>query len=216
MESLPPWTPVSPFRIRSRVVLPAPFGPESETRSRALDLERDPVEERIAGELLAEVGCGDDGHGPKGRARRLCSSSFRRGRYERQGPVNPGVTVPPKVLVCDNEEALRALVRGALDLTDYEIVEARDGDESVDLARFCDPDLIVLDMMMPGRTGLEVLAELRTEPRFSEIPVIMLTARAQVEDRQAALEAGVSRFLPKPFSPLELASVVEELLNGNR
>ena len=123
--------------------------------------------------------------------------------------------MPPRVLVCDNEEALRALVRGALDLGDYEIVEAHDGDESLELARSCDPDLIVLDMMMPGRTGLEVLAELRTEDRFAATPVIMLTARAQAQDRQAAIDAGVSLFLPKPFSPLELASVVEELLDGH-
>lgn len=122
--------------------------------------------------------------------------------------------MPPKVLVCDNEEALRALVRGALDLSDYEIVEARDGDESLDLARSCDPDLIVLDMMMPGRTGLEVITELRAEERFAETPVIMLTARVQAQDRQAAIEAGVSRFLPKPFSPLELAATVEELLGS--
>jgi CheY-like chemotaxis protein len=121
----------------------------------------------------------------------------------------------PKVLVCDNEEALRALVRGALELGDYEIVEAHDGNESVELARSFDPDLIVLDMMMPGRSGLEVLAELRTEARFTATPVIMLTARAQAEDRQAALAAGVSRFLPKPFSPHELACIVEELLNGH-
>ena len=124
--------------------------------------------------------------------------------------------MPPKVLVCDNEAALRALVRGALELDDYEIVEAHDGDQSVELARACDPDLIVLDMMMPGRTGLEVLAELRAEDRFAETPVIMLTARAQAQDRLAAVDAGVSRFLPKPFSPLELASVVEELLDGHR
>jgi CheY-like chemotaxis protein len=123
--------------------------------------------------------------------------------------------LPPRVLVCDNEEPLRALVRGALDLGDYEIVEARDGDESLDLARSCDPDLIVLDMMMPGRSGLEVLAELRAEDRFVATPVIMLTARAQAQDRQAAIDAGVSRFLPKPFSPLELASVVEQLLDGH-
>lgn len=121
----------------------------------------------------------------------------------------------PKVLICDNENALRALVRGALAPSDYEIVEARDGDESVELARACEPDLIVLDMMMPGRSGLEVLSELRAESRFAETPVIMLTARAQATDREAAEGAGASLFLPKPFSPLELASVVEELLNGH-
>ena len=122
--------------------------------------------------------------------------------------------MPPTVLVCDNEEPLRALVRGALDLGDYEIVEAHDGDESLELARSCVPDLIVLDMMMPGRTGLEVIAALRAEDRFAETPVIMLTARTQAQDRQVALAAGVTCFLPKPFSPLELAATVEELLEA--
>jgi CheY-like chemotaxis protein len=121
----------------------------------------------------------------------------------------------PRVLVCDNEEVLRTLVRDALEDADYEIAEAKDGDESLELARELEPDLIVLDVMMPGRTGFEVLGELRAESRFAETPVIMLTARAQAADRDAAEEAGASRFLPKPFSPLELASIVEELLNGN-
>jgi CheY-like chemotaxis protein len=124
--------------------------------------------------------------------------------------------VPKKVLICDNEEALRALVRGALEIEDYELVEARDGDESVALARAWEPDLIVLDMMMPGRTGLEVLNELRSESRFAATPVVMLTARAQAADRDAASAAGATEFLPKPFSPLALASLVEELLNGTK
>jgi CheY-like chemotaxis protein len=124
--------------------------------------------------------------------------------------------MPPQVLACDNEEPLRALVCGALAIGDYDIVEACDGDESVDLARSFEPDLIVLDMMMPGRTGLEVLQELRADARFVETPVVMLTARAQAADRQAAEDAGTSHFLPKPFSPLALASLVEELLNGHR
>jgi len=71
-------------------------------------------------------------------------------------------------------------------------------------------------MMMPGRTGLEVLAELRQDARFAETSVIMLTARAQAADREAAEDAGVDRFLPKPFSPLELEAVVSELLDGGR
>jgi CheY-like chemotaxis protein len=61
-------------------------------------------------------------------------------------------------------------------------------------------------------TGLEVLAELRADPELADIPVVMLTARAQLTDREAALEAGADRFLPKPFSPLELAGLVAELL----
>jgi CheY-like chemotaxis protein len=124
--------------------------------------------------------------------------------------------VAPKVLVCDNEEVLRALVRAALAPSGYDIAEARNGDESVELARDLEPDLIVLDMMMPGRTGLEVLEELRGEERFAETPVVMLTARTQEADRESASTAGADRFLPKPFSPVELASVVEELLDGSR
>ena len=120
----------------------------------------------------------------------------------------------PTVLICDNEEPLRALVRAALDGSGYSIAEARDGDESVDLARELRPDLIVLDMMMPGRTGLEVLAELRADESFADTRVIMLTARAQAADRDAATDAGADRFLPKPFSPLELAAAVDELLDN--
>lgn len=118
----------------------------------------------------------------------------------------------PKVLICDNEDALRALVRGALSMSDYELAEARDGDESLEVAREFEPDLIVLDLMMPGRTGFEVLEELRTDARFAETPVVLLTARTQAADREAADSAGADRFLPKPFSPLELVSIVEELL----
>lgn len=121
----------------------------------------------------------------------------------------------PRILVCDNEPALRALVRGALAQADYEVHEARDGDESLERARELEPDLIVLDMMMPGRTGLQVLQELRVEDRFRDTPVIMLTARAQASDRLAAADAGVSLFVAKPFSPLELALVVEDLIGAN-
>jgi CheY-like chemotaxis protein len=118
------------------------------------------------------------------------------------------------ILICDNEPALRGLVRAALADDGYELHEARDGDESLELARALEPDLIVLDMMMPGRTGIQVLEELRAEERFRETLVIMLTARAQASDRLAAAAAGANRFVPKPFSPLELAVVVEQLLDG--
>lgn len=117
-----------------------------------------------------------------------------------------------RVLICDNEEPLRALVRAALAPRGYELLEARDGDESLVLAREAKPDLIVLDMMMPGRTGLDVLRELRADPDLSATPVVMLTARAQLTDEQAAADAGADRFLPKPFSPLELDALIASLL----
>ena len=120
------------------------------------------------------------------------------------------------ILVCDNEEVLRGLVRASLDGNGYTLVEARDGDEAVEQARLVQPDLILLDMMMPGKSGLEVLAELRRDPELRDIPVVMLTARAQVTDREAASLAGADCFLAKPFSPLELDCVVKELLGNDR
>ncbi len=124
------------------------------------------------------------------------------------------LAMAPRVLVCDNEEALRSLVRAALDDGTYEILEARDGDESLELARRVRPDLILLDMMMPGRTGLEILAELRRDEGFANTPVVMLTARTLASDRQAAADLGADRFVSKPFSPRELVSTVDELLRA--
>jgi two-component system phosphate regulon response regulator PhoB len=117
-----------------------------------------------------------------------------------------------KVLVCDDEQVLRALVRATLDGEGHEVVEARDGDEALEQAREHSPDVIVLDMMMPGRSGIDVLAELRRDAMLCRTPVVMLSARTQLSDRQTAVESGADRYLPKPFSPLELARIVEQLL----
>jgi DNA-binding response OmpR family regulator len=114
------------------------------------------------------------------------------------------------VLVCDNEAVMRALVRATLE-PEYLVLEARDGDEALAVVLGEEPDLLLLDLMMPGRTGLEVLAELRSAGRA--LPVIMVTARAQPADRVNAAEAGADRFLSKPFSPAELAALVRELLS---
>jgi two-component system OmpR family response regulator len=121
--------------------------------------------------------------------------------------------MPPTVLVCDDEDVLRALIRAALG-SDYSVVEAHDGDEAVELARSANPDVIVLDMMMPGRSGLDVLREIRADGDVSAVPVIMLTARTQAGDREAAERFGADRFLAKPFSPLELVSLIDELVDG--
>jgi CheY-like chemotaxis protein len=118
----------------------------------------------------------------------------------------------PTVLVCDDEPVLRMLVRATLDLGDYTIVEARDGDEALERIQSEHPDLIVLDMMMPGRSGGDVLMKLRDDPATAETPVIMLTARAQSSDRRAMDRAGADHYLTKPFSPIGLAALVEELL----
>lgn len=116
------------------------------------------------------------------------------------------------MLLCDDEDVLRALIRAALG-GEYELVEARDGDEALERARADRPDLIILDMMMPGRSGLDVLPELRADAELGPTPVVMLTARTQAADREAAAAAGADRFLAKPFSPLELSRLVAELLD---
>jgi CheY-like chemotaxis protein len=118
----------------------------------------------------------------------------------------------PTILVCDDEDVLRALVRASLDNGAYRIVEARNGDEALELAQSERPDLIVIDMMMPGRTGVEVVAALREDEAQADTLVIMLTARAQAADRDAAQGAGADLYLTKPFSPIALAAAVEELL----
>jgi CheY-like chemotaxis protein len=120
--------------------------------------------------------------------------------------------VPATVLLCDDEEVLRRLVRATLQTDDYRIEEAVDGEEALARARSLRPDLIILDMMMPGLSGLEVLRELRADPAFANTPVIMLTARARPADQEEAAAAGADRYLAKPFSPLELIGVVEKLL----
>ena len=120
----------------------------------------------------------------------------------------------PKILICDDEDVLRSLVRASLLSGEFEILEARDGDEALELTLSERPDLVLLDMMMPGRTGLEVLEQLRADPGVAETPVIMLTARTQENDRAAADDAGATVFLPKPFSPTELARLVDETLGA--
>jgi CheY-like chemotaxis protein len=89
-----------------------------------------------------------------------------------------GRTTRPTVLVCDDEPVLRMLVRATLDDGRYTILEACDGEQALERVRSDRPDVILLDIMMPGRSGSEVLRELRRNPETAATPVIMLTARA--------------------------------------
>ncbi|MDX6541364.1 MAG: two-component system, OmpR family, phosphate regulon response regulator PhoB [Gaiellales bacterium] len=130
------------------------------------------------------------------------------------GANEPPPSARPTVLVCDDEPVLRMLVRATLDQGNYTVVEACDGDEALARTRSEQPDLILLDMMMPGRSGSDVLRELRSNPLTAQTPVIMLTARAQASDREAMSLAGANHYLTKPFSPVGLASLVEEVLRA--
>jgi CheY-like chemotaxis protein len=116
---------------------------------------------------------------------------------------------PTTILICEDEEPLRELIRAAIGEA-YRYVEATDGRSSLDLAHELKPDLIVLDVMMPGTSGLDVLATLRSDPATGNIPVVVITAWTHAQ--QEALAAGAQRFVSKPFDPDELKAIVDELL----
>jgi CheY-like chemotaxis protein len=113
------------------------------------------------------------------------------------------------ILVCDDDPSLRELVRAVLGPA-YLFAEAADGLEALALARELRPDLVVLDVMLPGLSGIEVLEALRLDEELRSIPVVVITAWSHAElDAQVA---GADRFVSKPFDPDQLSRAVEELL----
>jgi CheY-like chemotaxis protein len=116
------------------------------------------------------------------------------------------------ILLADDEENLRLLLRTTLEEPEYVILEAADGATALELALKHRPDLIILDWMMPGMTGLELTRLLRADPSTRDTQIILLTARGQDSDREQALAAGVQAYLVKPFSPLEVLERIEEIL----
>ena len=117
----------------------------------------------------------------------------------------------PTILICDDEPSLRELMRISL-APDYSFAEAEDTAEAMAQIERLLPDLVLLDMMMPGGSGLDVLERVRSDPRISRTPIVIVSAFASDGDRVKARDAGASGFLGKPFDPEELASLVEGLL----
>ena len=117
------------------------------------------------------------------------------------------------VLICDDEPSLRELIRVSLD-GPYSFAEADDGEKSLEIARRLRPDVIILDMMMPRLSGLEVLSEIRGDPVLAETAVIVLTAQPSTKDE--ALRCGADIVMVKPFEPEEITAAVEEVLAGRR
>jgi signal transduction histidine kinase len=115
------------------------------------------------------------------------------------------------ILIADDEPSLRMLTRITLDDPEYRILEAEDGSTALELARSEKPDLLILDWMMPGLTGIEVAHSLRQDPQTATIPIIMLTAKGQDTDKAQGRAAGVSAYLVKPFSPLELLQQIQKI-----
>ena len=122
------------------------------------------------------------------------------------------MTDTPLVLCADDDEDILSLVSLRLQRAGFQVATAADGEEAMQVARDRRPALAVLDVMMPKRTGYEVLAELRSDEALRGIKVILLSARVQEGDVARGMEAGADAYLVKPFRAQDLVSKVEELL----
>jgi DNA-binding response OmpR family regulator len=119
----------------------------------------------------------------------------------------------PSVLVIDDAGPIRLLCRVNLEAAGIEVHEAEDGPSGVEAARREHPDVILLDVMMPGMDGWEVFGVLLEDEETAKIPIVFLTARAELRDQARGLELGGVDYVTKPFDPLELAPMVHDLLD---
>ena len=116
-----------------------------------------------------------------------------------------------RILLVDDEPALRELLRATLESADISVEEAGTAREAEERVRRRKPDVIILDLRMPGISGVELCRTLKDDPATTDIPIVLLTA-ADAEDARAAQRAGATALIRKPFSPLELLSVIEGLV----
>jgi DNA-binding response OmpR family regulator len=124
------------------------------------------------------------------------------------------MTRPYRLLVADDEPDILELVALNFAVDGFEVLTATDGIEAEDLARLEHPDVIILDIMMPGRDGLEVLASLKSDPGIRETPVVMLTAKSSDDDIWTGWRSGTDYYVTKPFDPDELVRYVSFLVSA--
>ncbi len=116
------------------------------------------------------------------------------------------------VLLIEDEPNIIEAIRFLLMREGWRVDTHSDGTDAVEVVRTARPDLVILDMMLPGKSGMDILRELRDISDLEALPVLMLTARGQSRDRELAEKAGVSRFMTKPFSNTEVLSAVRDLV----
>jgi two-component system phosphate regulon response regulator PhoB len=122
------------------------------------------------------------------------------------------VTAPKRILIVDDDAFIRRPLEFILREEGYQPASAADANEGLASIEACLPDLIFLDVMMPGKDGLTWCAELKSDPRYAPIPIVLLSARGQERDRERALALGAADYMTKPYSPHELKLRVRELL----
>lgn len=118
------------------------------------------------------------------------------------------------VLIAEDERALAKVIAATLDGEGLHPIVVHDGEHALALARGLHPDVLVSDVMMPGKTGVEICRALKSDPTTASIPVILLTAKAQLEDRKEGFAAGATEYLTKPFSPIELITLINKIMEG--
>jgi DNA-binding response OmpR family regulator len=118
----------------------------------------------------------------------------------------------PRVLIVDDDPLIRGVVRAVLEDGSYVLEEAASGEEALRAADKHPPDVVLLDVMMPGLNGFEVAARLKNDTRLKGAIVVMLTAKDAPEDRRRGMEAGADAYFTKPFSPLELLNTLSGVL----
>ena len=116
------------------------------------------------------------------------------------------------VLLIEDEPNIIEAIRFLLTRDGWTVDSHSDGTDAVDVIRKANADLVILDMMLPGKSGMDILRDMRDQPELADMPVLMLTARGQARDRDMAERAGVSRFMTKPFSNAEVLSAVRDLV----
>jgi DNA-binding response OmpR family regulator len=130
------------------------------------------------------------------------------------GGITDGMAATPtRVLVIDDEAPIRLLCRVNLEAEGMNVLEAADGPSGLERARAETPDVVLLDVMMPGLDGWRVAEELLDDPRTESIPIVFLTARAELRDRARGIDLGGVDYVTKPFNPVELAPLVRDLLD---
>ncbi len=119
---------------------------------------------------------------------------------------------PLSVLVVEDEEHIRRILEYNLKLDRFEVFLAEDGPTALDMTRLHKPDVVLLDWMMPGMDGLEVLSELKKDKTTAGIPVFMLTAKGMMTDVERALYEGADDYITKPFDPMDLGKTIKDKL----
>ncbi|MDA0962628.1 MAG: response regulator [Proteobacteria bacterium] len=124
--------------------------------------------------------------------------------------------MPGTVLLIEDEPNIIEAIRFLLSREGWQVATHGDGTDAVETVRSVRPDLLILDVMLPGRSGMDILRDLRGDAEWRALPVLMLTARGQARDRDMAERAGASRFMTKPFSNQDVLTAVRDLLDAGR